>query len=172
AVLARSTRTEFSYLLGDLQPKTFLAGVTAVARGDRAAADRDLGLAAPRFEQSVQEAADAAERHANLGLVYAFMGRGPDAIREGRRAVELKPESSDATDGAIMLCYLALIYARVGEIDQAIPLIEQLLKTPGAVDSVDYSITLNDLRYRWEWDPLRSNPRFQKLIAPATSAAP
>ena len=57
-----------------------------------------------------------------------------------------------------------LIYARVGEIDQAIPLIEQLLKTPGAVDSVDYSITLNDLKYRWEWDPLRKDPRFQKLL--------
>ena len=87
-----------------------------------------------------------------------------EAIREGRRAVELKPISKDAVDGAIMLCYLALIYARVGEIDQAIPLIEQLLKTPGAVDSVDYSITLNDLKYRWEWDPLRKDPRFQKLL--------
>ena len=73
--------------------------------------------------------------------VYAFMGRKTDAIREGRLAVQLKPEAKDANDGAIMLCYLALIYARVGENDQAIPLIEQLLKTPGAVDSVDYSIT-------------------------------
>jgi len=39
-----------------------------------------------------------------------------------------------------------------------------LLKTPGAVDSVDYSITLNDLKFRWEWDPLRDDPRFQELI--------
>ena len=74
------------------------------------------------------------------------MGRKEDAIREGRRAVELKPESKDAVDGAIMNCYLALIYARVGENDLAIPLIERLLKTPGTVDSVDYSITVNDLK--------------------------
>ena len=47
----------------------------------------------------------------------------------------------------------------------ALSLIEQLLKTPGAVDSVSYSITPNDLKYRWEWDPLRKDPRFQKLIA-------
>ena len=47
------------------------------------------------------------------------MGRKEDAIREGRRAVELKPESKDAVDGAIMNCYLALIYARVGEKDLA-----------------------------------------------------
>ena len=53
--------------------------------------------------------------HANLGLVCAFIGRNEEAIREGRRAVELEPISKDAVDGAIMLCYLALIYARIGE---------------------------------------------------------
>ena len=78
--------------------------------------------------------------------------------------VEDWPESKDAFDGAIMNCCLALIYARVGENDLVIPLIERLLKTPGAVDSVDYSITLNDLKFRWEWDPLRDDPRFQELI--------
>jgi hypothetical protein len=92
------------------------------------------------------------------------MGRKEDAIREGQLAVELKPESKDAVDGALMNCYLALIYARLGERDLAIPLIARLLKTPGAVDSVDYSITVNDLKYRWEWDPIRGDPRFQKLL--------
>ena len=66
-----------------------------------------------------------------------------------------------------MSSYLALIYTRVGENDLAIGLIQRLLKTPGPVDSADYSITLNDLKYRWEWDPLRSDPRFQKLIQSA-----
>jgi len=46
----------------------------------------------------------------------------------------------------------------------AIPLIERLLTTPGAVDSTDYSITGNDLKHRWEWDPLRNDPHFQRLI--------
>lgn len=64
-----------------------------------------------------------------------------------------------------MNCYLALIYARVGENDLAISLIERLLKTPGAVDSTNYSITITDLKYWWEWDPIRNDPRFQKLIA-------
>jgi Tetratricopeptide repeat len=122
-------------------------------------------LARPNFEKAVEEAPLSADRHANLGWFYAFAGRKNEAIREGRRAVELKPESKDAVDGAIMNCYLALIYARVGENDLAISLIERLLKTPGAVDSVDYSITVNDLKYRWEWDPIRNDPRFQRLIA-------
>ncbi len=163
-VLAQSPTTEVSYLSSGLQPKSFLAGITAVARGDRARAAQEFAAAAPAFEKAVQEAADAAERHANLGLLYAFMGKREEAIREGRLAVELKPLAKDALDGAIMLCYLALIEARVGENDQAIKLIERLLKTPGAVDSVCYSITPNDLKFRWEWDPLRSDPRFQKLL--------
>jgi len=118
----------------------------------------------PAFEAAVQEAPASGDRHAILGWLYAFMGRKEDAIREGRRAVELKPESKDAVDGTLMSAYLALIYARVGENDLAIPLIDRLLKTPGAVDSADYSITINDLKHRWEWDPLRSDPRFQKLL--------
>jgi serine/threonine protein kinase/tetratricopeptide (TPR) repeat protein len=165
-LLARSRRTDLSYLSGGLQPKSFLAGIAALARDDRAAARENFAAAAPLFEKAVQEAAGSANRHANLGLIYAFMGKREEAIREGRLAVELKPLAKDANDGAIVLCYLALIYARVGENDSAIPLIERLLKTPGAVDSVDYSITPSDLRFRWEWDPLRSDPRFQKLLAP------
>ena len=113
----------------------------------------------------MQDAPDAAERHANLGLLYAFMDKKEDALREARRAVELKPEAKDAYDGAIMNCYLALIYARAREKDLAIPLIERLLRTPGAVDSVDYSITMSDLKHRWEWDPIRKDPRFQKILA-------
>ena len=163
-LLTKSAASDLSYLKIDLQPKSFLLGITALARGDGAAAAQNFAAAAPEFEKAVQQAADSADRHANLGLLYAFMGRRDDAIREGRLAVELKPISKDATDGALMLCYMALIYARVGENEQAIPLIERLLKTPGAVDSVDYSITLNDLRYRWEWDGLRKDPRFKKLV--------
>ncbi len=162
-LLLKSPTTEFSYLNGGLQPKSFLLGITAVARGDQAAAAIQFAATAPVFEKAVQEAADAAERHANLGLLYAFMGKRDEAIREGRLAVELKPIAKDANDGAIMLCYLALIYARVGETNEALPLIARLLKTPGAVDSVDYSITRNDLKYRWEWDPLREDARFGKL---------
>ena len=64
-----------------------------------------------------------------------------------------------------MNCYLALIYAHGGESNLAIPLIDRLLRTPDAVDSADYSISVNDLKLRWEWDPIRSDPRFQQLIA-------
>ena len=159
-----SGREDFSYLPSGPQPRTFFLGLIALAQNDHDRAIQELAAAAPRFEQDVKEAPDAADRRASLGLIYAFMDRHDEAIREGKLAVELKPIEKDATDGVTMLCYLALIYARVGERDLAIQLIDRLLKTPGAADSVDYSITPNDLKYRWEWDPLRSDQRFQKLL--------
>ena len=109
-----------------MTPLSFLRGCIALARGDQARGNADPGRGSPGVRQKpLPTRPTSAERHANLGLVYAFMGRRDEAIREGRRAVELKPISKDATDGALMLCYLALIYARVGENDQAIPLIER-----------------------------------------------
>ena len=96
------------------------------------------------------------------------MNRKEDAIREGRRAVELEPESRDAFHGALYAANLALVYALVGEQDSAILLIERLLSTPGAVwgqPDGSSDITLADLRLRWEWDSLRGNPRFQKILA-------
>ena len=168
--LENSSVTEVSYYNGGATPISFLEGCILLARGDVEKAKGKFELARPNWESAVKEAPKSAERRANLGLLYAFMGRKDDAIGQGWRATELKPESKDAFDGAIMNSYLALIYARVGQKDLAFPLIERLLKTPGAVDSVDYSITVNDLKFRWEWDPIRKDPRFDKLIAAAVAA--
>jgi TolB-like protein len=162
-ILHTSSADEVSYTSAGTTPKSFFEGCIYLAQGDNLNAQKAFELARAAFEAAVREAPASANRHANLGWLYAFMGRREDAIREGRRAVELNPESKDAVDGPLMNGYLALIYARVGEKELAISLIERLLKTPGAVDSADYSITINDLKYRWEWDPLRGDSAFQKL---------
>ncbi len=146
-------------------PKSYLQGCINLMRDDSMKAQVDFEAARPKLESTVAESPEDAVRHAQLGLLYAFMGRKEDALREGRRAVQLKPISRDAVDGAELQTILALIYARTGEPDQAIPLIERLLATPGAVNYAYDSITLSDLRTRWEWDPLRSDPRFRNLIA-------
>ncbi len=70
-------------------PKSFFRGCVALARGDQPAAQALFAAALPEFEKAVQQAPDNALRHANLGLLYSFMGRKDEAIREGRRAVEL-----------------------------------------------------------------------------------
>ena len=163
-VLETFSANELSYTNAGTTPKIFFEGCIYLAQGVNVKAQEALELARPALEAAVQEAPASAERHAILGCLYAFMGRKDDAMREGRLTVELKPESTDAVDGTLMSGYLALIYARVGENDLAISLIDRLLKIPGPVDSANYSITVNDLKYRWEWDPIRSDPRFQAII--------
>ena len=79
--------------------------------------------------------------------------------------MELKPLSHDVIEGAVVEDFYTLICARVGKIDEAISRIERLLTVPFAVDYADESITLSYLRQRWEWDPLRNDPRFQKILA-------
>lgn len=147
--------------------KTFYQGRLALARGDIESAQRYFDMARADAEQRLRDNPDAAQRHSYLGLIYAYMQRKDDAIREARRAVELEPETQNAFHGAVHVAILALVYALVGEPDEAIPLIERMLSTPGPIECSDYpyNITLADLRLRREWDRLRSNPRFQKILA-------
>ena len=164
-ILADSSLENFSPV-GDTL-KTYYQGRMALARGDIESAQRYFAAATPDIEKRVRDNPDAAERHAVLGLLYAYMQRKDDAIREARRAVELEPETQNAFHGANYAANVALVYALVGEPDQAVTLIERLLSTPGPVECSDFpnNITLADLRLRWEWDALRSDPRFQKILA-------
>jgi TolB-like protein/Tfp pilus assembly protein PilF len=148
-------------------PKSFYQAETALARGDVESARTLFEKLRPAFEGDVRDHPDDAGFHARLGILYGYMGRKEDAIRESRRAVELCPESTDAVEGVQRECELALVYARTGEIDQALTLIERLLRTPAATIRTtfyDGGITQAELRLRWQWDPLRSNPRFQKIL--------
>ena len=145
-------------------PKSYLQGCIDLVRNDTARAQIDFEAARPALEKTVADSPQDSTRHAQLGLLYAFMGRKEDALREGRRAVELLPIARDVIEGAIAQAFQALIFARTGETDRAISEIERLLTTPFALDYADDSITLSDLRTRWEWDPLRNDPRFQKIL--------
>jgi tetratricopeptide (TPR) repeat protein len=148
-------------------PKTLFLGRVALARGDIASAQRYFTATAPAIEGWVRDEPNDPNRHAELGLLYAYMQRKEDALREGRRALEIEPESENAFHGANMAAHLALIHALLGERDEAIALITRLLSTPGPVAWPDspHNITLSDLRLRWEWDSLRSDPRFQKILS-------
>ncbi len=162
ALLASPLDT-FSYFNGVDTPRSFFAAEIALLRGDKAKSRTEMEHARDIFEKSVREAPDAAERHAFLGLACAFLGEKERAISEGKRAVELRPESQDALDGTVFKAVLALIYTRTGENTEAIALLQHLVGVPGAVDCANYSITASDLKHRWEWDPLRKDPRFQEL---------
>jgi tetratricopeptide (TPR) repeat protein len=148
-------------------PKSFFEGRISRARGDTEGAQRCLRAVTSDYENWTSEIPGNPSKHETLGLLYAYSGRKEDAIREARRALEIEPESQNAFHGAARAATLALVYALVGEVDQAIPLIECLLSTPGPAQSPNFpqNITLADLRLRWEWDSLRKDPRFQKILA-------
>jgi hypothetical protein len=95
--------------------------------------------------------------HCYLGMSYAGLGLKKRAIDEGRTGAELMPVSKDAVSGPQLLGLLAEIYAKVGEHEAAIDQLEILLSIPSWV-----SVPL--LRIDPIWDPLRDNPRFQRLL--------
>ena len=146
-------------------PKSYLQACIDLVRGDNARAQLEFEAARPSLEATVANSPQDGPRHAQLGFLYALMGRKDDAVREGQHAVQLKPITTDVIDGAVVECFLALIYARTGQADEAMSRVARLLTTPFAVDYCSDSITRSDLRVRWEWDPLRKDPRFQKILA-------
>ena len=146
-------------------PKAFLEGSLYFYQGDKVKAQAPFETARIVAEQLVQESPDDAARHGQLGLILAGLGRKEEAIKEGKRSVELLPEAQDALDGPEVAVVLVLIYAWTGEHDQAFELLDHLLQVPN-------SLTVPILKLDPVWDPLRKDPRFEKLIAsPAPKTA-
>ncbi len=146
-------------------PKSYMEGCIALAQGQTTLAREKFELARPALEAETLAHPENALRHGRLGLLFAYMGRKADALREGQRAVELQPMAEDAFDGPENVSNLALINAWVGDRNKAISMIESLLRQPGGVFFYEASISQAELRRRWQWDPLRKDSRFQKILA-------
>ena len=93
-----------------------------------------------------------------LGLIDAALGRKEGALREGRRAVELLPVEKDSINGPLMIEYLAMIAAWVGEKDLACEKLGETIRYPG-------HLSYGELKLLPFWDPLRGEPCFEKLVA-------
>ncbi len=138
-------------------PRHFCEGLAARAQGDVATSERAFTAARVEMEKVLSEA-EHAEALCVLGMSDAALGRKEEALAEGRRATELCPVSKDAVLGAELLINLAVIHAWTGEKDFALKQLEHVLQIPGP-------ISYGQLRLHPWWDPLRNNPRFEKLIA-------
>ena len=93
-----------------------------------------------------------------LGLIDAGLGRKEEALREGRRAVELVPVEKDALVGPTMIKYLAMIAAWTGDKDLACEQLAIAIRPPSTV-------SYGQLKLLPFWDPLRGDPRFEKIVA-------
>jgi TolB-like protein/Flp pilus assembly protein TadD len=127
-------------------------------KGDAASVHKNAEEARKAFEEQLRATPNDAQRHVALGLALAYLGRKEEAIREGERGVALDPVSKDARDGPYLQHQLVRIYMLVGEPEKALDQLEPLLNIP-------YYLSPGWLKIDPNFDPLRKNPRFQKLVA-------
>ncbi|MGE5207865.1 MAG: tetratricopeptide repeat protein, partial [Alphaproteobacteria bacterium] len=139
-------------------PRSFCQGLAARVRGDEPAARAAFMAARNELERTVREQPQFASPLSVLGMADAALGRKEDAIREGKRAVELCPVSTDAVVGSELMTFLAVIYAWTGEKDLALEQLAATVKIPGI-------LTYGHLRLHPYWDSLRGDPRFNKILA-------
>jgi tetratricopeptide (TPR) repeat protein len=112
----------------------------------------------PEQEKIVQQQAEFGPAVCILALIDAGLGRKEEALREIRRAVELVPIEKDSINGADMIQYSAIVAAWVGERDLALQNLAKAAQLPGFV-------TYGRLKLLPWYDPLRGDPRFEKIVA-------
>jgi tetratricopeptide (TPR) repeat protein len=95
-----------------------------------------------------------------LGLIDAALGRKEEALREARRATELLPVERDAINGPLIIGYSAMIAAWLGEKDLACEQLANAIRLPSAP-------SYGELKLLPFWDPLRGDPRFEKIVEEA-----
>jgi TolB-like protein/Tfp pilus assembly protein PilF len=141
-----------------LWARDWFVGLAARTFGDEAKAHAAFTAARAIETKIVRDQPDYAPAWSRLGLIDAGLGRKEDAIREGRRACELLPVTKDAMDGPSYIVNLATIYAWTGEKDLALEQLAISAKIPAGV-------TYGELKLYPQWDSLRSDSRFDKIVA-------
>jgi eukaryotic-like serine/threonine-protein kinase len=126
-------------------------------RGDTARARVYADTARIEYAALLPTNPDDQVLHSHYGLALAYLGRKAEAIREGKRGVELLPVGQDGIWGPRAQHQLARIYLLVGEPEKALDQLEPLLKIP-------YYLSPGWLRIDPTFDPLRGNPRFQRMV--------
>jgi TolB-like protein/Flp pilus assembly protein TadD len=137
---------------------SFVEGLIARMADDHEKAVAAFTAARAEQEKIVQAHTDSAPALCALGLIDAALGRKEDALREGRRAVELLPITKDALSGSGIVLYFAMIAAWVGEKDLAC---EQLARAKNHSKEASYG----QLKLLPFWDPLRGEPCFEEIVA-------
>jgi TolB-like protein/Flp pilus assembly protein TadD len=157
AVLAAGDNPPFSDESVDFT-RSFMEGVIARMTKDEAGA-RAAFIAARAEQQTILQAPESyGPALCVLGLIDARLGRKEEALQKARRAVELLPIEKDAIHGTGMVKYFAMIAAWAGEKDLACEQLALAVRPPSP-------LTYGHLKLLPQWDPLRGDPRFEKIVA-------
>ncbi|MGH7580257.1 MAG: TPR end-of-group domain-containing protein, partial [Gemmatimonadales bacterium] len=147
--IARFGSDSAAYYLGKAKARRY--------RGDSRIANAYFDSAATILHARSTARPEDPELHAELAAAYAGLGRREAAMREGQRAVELRPPSKDTWLGEDMVRNLAVVYATLGQADSAVKQLRLLLTMPSW-------ISVPGLRADPTWDPIRRDPAFQALV--------
>ena len=137
--------------------RDFWVGVVARLKGDETSARAAFMRARAQQEEEIGGHPDDVGLLADLGLIDAALGRKEEALNEGRRAMELARSVKDESTEPYAKINFAMICSWTGEAELALEQLEAVTKAPG-----DY--TYGNLRLSPLWDPLRGDPRFEKIV--------
>jgi tetratricopeptide (TPR) repeat protein len=138
--------------------RPLVEGVIARMTKDEGTARAAFMAARAEQEKAVRSEPNYGPPLCVLGLIDAALGQKKEALREGRRAVELLPVEKDAINGPLMITYLAMIAAWAGDKDLACEQLAIAIRPPSTV-------SYGQLKLLPSWDPLRGDPRFDKIVA-------
>jgi TolB-like protein/Tfp pilus assembly protein PilF len=149
--------------------RPFVEGVIARMKNDEQQAQLAFNIARVEQEKIVLAQPDYGPAWCILGVIDAALGRKEEALREGRRAVELLPVEKDAINGLHMIEYFAMIAAWVDAKDLACEQLATVVRYPGsgfsAAASMGIPASYGYLKMDPSWDPLRGEPCFEKIVA-------
>jgi serine/threonine-protein kinase len=138
--------------------RPFVEGIIARMTNDEDKAQSAFSAARAEQEKIVQTQPDFAPPLIVLSLIDAALGRREEALREGRRAVELLPVEKDSIKGPLIIGYFAMIAGWLGDKDLACEQLATAIRYPGP-------LSYGELKLLPLWDPLRGDPRFEKIVA-------
>jgi serine/threonine-protein kinase len=139
---------------------SFVEGLIALIRKDEGKARSAFTVARAEQEKVLEAQPNNSRALGLLGLIDAQLGRKEEALREGRRAVEIVRAEKDVMEGIFSQINLAMIAARVGDKDLACQQLDSIIRLPSVLSYGGLKL------FPW-WDPLRGDPRFEKLIEEA-----
>jgi len=140
--------------------RSFGEGLLARMTKDEARAHDAFEAARTQQEKTVQAQPDYGPALCILAMIDAGLGRKELALEEGRRAIALTPLEKDVYNGSNVLQYFAITAAWAGEKELALEQLETGLRAPAAAQVLSYGA----LKLLPFWDPLRGDPRFEKIV--------
>ena len=156
-IVGKSPNEEIRFF-GPLVPRGIVVLWLELVQGNHPTM-KEFGAAREQLYRKVEADRTDPFMLAALALADVALGRKEESIQEGQRAIKMRPISEDAVDGPVIATNVAMVYVWASQVDLAFEQLNILIRVP------NYCLTYGDLKTDPSWDPLRKDPRFDKLLA-------